>query len=196
MLLCNLKASNETAMMIEVFQGLDIIWLVSSVSTVQVFKKGSQISNFCVTYIYLSISSLSIFLTHKSLNFHNLSLELDNVPIFRQESNTSGILSLYSVRKCVKLEGPALEMQSSHTQLESSFELTNKTNKEHILLITYKVHGLHIIQYYNIHKIAILQGTGNNNNNNNNNKNYKIYLYRAPCTLCGKMTHKENLEMS
>ena len=53
--------------------------------------------------------------------------------------------------------------------------------------------GPHIIQYYNIHKITILQGTGNNNNNN---KNYKIYLPRRPCTLCGKMTHKKNLEMS
>ena len=45
-------------------------------------------------------------MTHKSLNFDNLSLELDNVQIFQQESNTSGILILYSVRKCIKLEGP------------------------------------------------------------------------------------------
>ena len=43
------------------------------------------------------MNSLSIFLTRKSLNFGNFSLELHDVPIFRQEPDTSATLSLYSV---------------------------------------------------------------------------------------------------
>ena len=48
---CNLKASNETAMMIEVFQGPSIIYLVVNVETIlfsvksiNVFKTGGKMS--------------------------------------------------------------------------------------------------------------------------------------------------------
>ena len=31
--------------------------------------------------------------------------------------------------------------------------------------------------------------------NDHNNKHYENYLHRGSCTTCGKMTHKENLEL-
>ena len=46
--------------------------------------------------------------------------------------------------------------------------------------------GLHIIQYCSIYKTV--------DHNDNNNINYQSYVHRGPCTRCGKMTHKENLD--
>ena len=56
------------------------------------------------------MSSLSVLLRHKSLNYGNFSLELHDVPIFRWESDISGTLSLYSADTCLKLERSALEI--------------------------------------------------------------------------------------
>ena len=56
------------------------------------------------------MSSFSVLLRHKSLNYGNISLELHVVPIFRWESDISGTLSLYSADTCLKLERLALEM--------------------------------------------------------------------------------------
>ena len=43
---------------------------------------------------------------------------------------------------------------------------------------------------------TILQYLQDSGHNDDNNKNYKNYLHGGPCTPCGKMTHKENLEQS
>ena len=42
----------------------------------------------------------------------------------------------------------------------------------------------------------ILQYLQGSDTNDENNKNYTNYLYRGPCSRYGKMTYKENLEMS
>ena len=46
--------------------------------------------------------------------------------------------------------------------------------------------GLHKIQYYNVYKTVITYDDDSNID----------YLHRGHCTLCGKMTHKENLDQS
>ena len=45
----------------------------------------------------------------------------------------------------------------------------------------------HIIQYHNFYKTLIIMMRM---------INFKNYIHRGPCTPCGKMTHKENLEQS
>ena len=91
---CNLKASNETVMM-EIFQGLDIIYLAVNVQAI--FFSVKEKLSFCSF-------DTQIF------KFGHLSLELHDVRIFRRVSDTSRTLSLYSAHPCLKLEGSALEM--------------------------------------------------------------------------------------
>ena len=43
---------------------------------------------------------------------------------------------------------------------------------------------------------TILQYLQCSDHNDDKNINYKNYLHRGPCTQCGKVTHKENLDQS
>ena len=64
--------------------------------------------------------------------------------------------------------------------LLSAITQTNKqTNKQYFLT-------------YN----TILQYSEGSDHNDDNNINYKSCLHRGPCTPCGKMTRKENLDQS
>ena len=68
----------------------------------------------------------------------------------------------------------------------SAITQTNKQTNNYFIMI-YKLQVA-----YN----TILQYLQYSDHNDNNNIKYKNYFHRGPCTLCGKMTHKENLDQS